>query len=54
MADVTGTPQLSGPELATHAPDNSVELRWASVEEFQPLGLQPEHLRADLPKLLGL
>ena len=54
MADVTGTPQLSGPELEAHGPDNSFELRWASAEELEPLGLQPEHLRTDLPKLLGL
>ncbi len=53
MADVTGTPQLSGPELAAHGPDNSFELRWARAEELEPLGLQPEHLRTDLPKLLG-
>jgi len=54
MTDVTGTPQLSGPELEAHCPENSFEFVWASMDDLEPLGLQPEHLRADLPRLLGL
>jgi 8-oxo-dGTP diphosphatase len=54
MADVHGTPELSGPELDDHGPDNSFELTWASAEDLHRLGLQPEHLRVDLPRLLHL
>ena len=54
MTDVEGTPELSGPELEAHGPDNSFELVWAGVHDFHDLGLQPEHLRDDLPRLLGL
>lgn len=54
MTDVVGTPQLSGPELVDHCPDNSFEFVWAAKDDLEPLGLHPEHLRADLPRLLGL
>lgn len=54
MADVEGTPRLSGPELEAHGPDNSYELIWAAPDDFHKLQLQPEHLRTDLPDLLGL
>ena len=54
MTDVTGTPRLSGPELADHHEDNSFEFLWATKDDFESLGLHPEHLRADLPRLLGL
>jgi 8-oxo-dGTP diphosphatase len=54
MADVEGTPRLSGPELEAHGPGNSFELTWATVEDLHRLGLQPEHLRTDLPRLLRL
>lgn len=54
MTDVVGTPELSGPELEDHAPANSFELRWAGADDLDALGLHPAHLRADLPRLLGL
>ncbi|HEX6921251.1 MAG TPA: NUDIX domain-containing protein [Actinomycetes bacterium] len=54
MADVEGTPTMSGPELEAHGPDNSYELMWASADEFDRLALQPHHLRLDLPALLQL
>ncbi len=54
MADVEGTPRLSGPELEAHRPDNSFELMWAGPDDLHELGLHPEHLRTDLPRLLGL
>ncbi len=54
MADVHGTPELSGPELEAHCPENSFELIWAGAADLPVLGLQPEHLRTDLPELLGL
>jgi 8-oxo-dGTP diphosphatase len=54
MTDVEGTPQLSGPELEDHSPDNSFELLWADSQDFHRLGLFPEHLRRDLPTLLQL
>lgn len=54
MTDVEGTPRLSGPELEAHAPDNSFELMWAGAAALYELGLHPEHLRTDLPLLLGL
>jgi 8-oxo-dGTP pyrophosphatase MutT (NUDIX family) len=54
MADVEGTPELSGPELEAHGPDNSFELMWAGRDDLHRLGLHPAHLRADLPRLLGM
>jgi 8-oxo-dGTP pyrophosphatase MutT (NUDIX family) len=54
MADVEGTPRLSGPELEAHGPDNGFELMWAGPDDLHDLGLHPEHLRRDLPLLLGL
>ncbi len=54
MTDVEGTPRLSGPELEAHTPENSFELMWAKADELHELGLHPEHLRADLPPVLGL
>ena len=54
LAGVRGEPVLGGPELDAHGPDNSFELLWARAGELEPLGLQPEHLRADLPRLLDL
>ena len=54
MSDVTGDPQLAGPELAAHHADNSFELLWATRHDFEALGLQPEHLRTDLARLLDL
>jgi 8-oxo-dGTP diphosphatase len=54
MADVEGTPELSGPELADHGPDNSFELVWARPDEFPRLGLHPAHLCGDLPPVLGM
>ncbi|MCW2844501.1 MAG: hypothetical protein JWN22_2417 [Nocardioides sp.] len=53
MTDVEGAPELSGPELEADAPDNGFELVWATAGDLEGLGLQPEHLRQDLPKLLG-
>jgi 8-oxo-dGTP pyrophosphatase MutT (NUDIX family) len=52
MADVEGEPALGGPELEEHGPENSVDLHWAGADDLAPLGLQPEHLRDDLPSLL--
>jgi ADP-ribose pyrophosphatase YjhB (NUDIX family) len=54
MADVEGSVQLSGPERAAHSPDNSFEFMWATSADLDRLGLHPEHLRTDLPRLLGL
>ena len=54
MTDVEGSPALSGPELAAHAPDNSFELLWAGAEDLPALGLHPAHLCVDLPRLLSL
>lgn len=54
MVDVEGTPTLSGPEQHVHCAENSVELIWAEVHDFDRLGLQPEHLCADLVELLDL
>lgn len=54
MADVEGDPELSGPELADQGPENSFELLWAGAADFRRLGLFPEHLQADLPRLLPL
>ena len=54
MTEVAGTPTLSGPELEDHCPDNSFEFLWATKDDLELIGLHPEHLRADLPRLLGL
>lgn len=52
MADVAGTPVLSGPEAAEHCADNSFELLWAAPEDFDGLGLYPPDVRAPLGRLL--
>ena len=54
MADVDGTPRLSGPELADHRPHNGFELVWAGAADLPALGLHPAHLQVDLPRLLPL
>jgi ADP-ribose pyrophosphatase YjhB (NUDIX family) len=54
MADVTGTPRMSGPELADQGPQNSYELLWATRDELPALGLFPPHLQTDLPAALSL
>jgi 8-oxo-dGTP pyrophosphatase MutT (NUDIX family) len=54
MTGVRGTVRLSGPELEEHSPDNSFELLWAGAADFAGLGLFPDHLRTDLPRLLDL
>jgi ADP-ribose pyrophosphatase YjhB (NUDIX family) len=36
VADVRGTPVLSGPEALDHGPDNSFELRWAGPTTSTP------------------
>jgi ADP-ribose pyrophosphatase YjhB (NUDIX family) len=52
MAEVAGTPVLSGPEAEENGPDNSFELRWASAEQFEALNLHPADLRRALAELL--
>ena len=54
MADVEGTPTMSGPELDSAGPDNSYELVWAGADDLERLALHPDHLRADLPALLSM
>ena len=53
MTDVEGTPELSGPELAAHSPDNSFELRWVTADRFAELGLHPPDIRGPLAELLA-
>ncbi|WP_206642061.1 NUDIX domain-containing protein [Nonomuraea polychroma] len=52
MADVTGTPVLSGEEAAEHGPDNSFELMWVTAKEFDALNLHPADIREPLAALL--
>lgn len=54
MTDVTGEPEVSGPEAEAQAPDNRFELVWATAAEVTTLGLHPPHLRDDLPRLVDL
>ncbi len=54
MADASGAPRLSGPELEDHSSQNSFEFVWASKHDLAGLRLHPEHLRSDLPRLVGL
>lgn len=53
MADVRGTPVLSGPEAAAHGPDDSFELLWAAPDAFAALNLHPADIRAPLTRLLA-
>ncbi|MEV5604645.1 NUDIX domain-containing protein [Streptomyces sp. NPDC052299] len=52
MADVSGTPVLSGDEAQAHGPDNSFELMWATAEDFERLNLHPADIRTPLERLL--
>ena len=52
VADVRGTPVLSGPEALDHGPDNSFELRWASPDDLDALHLYPPGIRRQLTRLL--
>lgn len=54
MTDVEGSPELSGPEREACGPGDRYELTWAAAADLGRLGLQPAHLRDDLPRLLGL
>jgi ADP-ribose pyrophosphatase YjhB (NUDIX family) len=53
MADVTGTPALSGSEAEAHGPEDSFELMWAGADEFEDLGLYPADVRLPLAELLS-
>jgi ADP-ribose pyrophosphatase YjhB (NUDIX family) len=53
MADVTGTPVLSGSEAEAHGPEDSYELMWAGADEFDDLGLYPADVRLPLADLLS-
>ncbi|WP_250006083.1 NUDIX hydrolase [Actinoplanes sp. M2I2] len=48
MADVVGTPVLSGPEAVENGPDNSFELLWATADQFEELSLHPPDIHAVL------
>ncbi|WP_392667086.1 NUDIX domain-containing protein [Streptomyces sp. LN785] len=52
MADVSGTPVLSGDEAQAHGPNDSFELMWATAEEFERLNLHPSDIRIPLARLL--
>ncbi|MFC4565671.1 NUDIX domain-containing protein [Nocardiopsis mangrovi] len=52
MADVAGSPALSGSEARAHGPDNGLELLWATADDFDALGLRPADVRAPLAELL--
>jgi ADP-ribose pyrophosphatase YjhB (NUDIX family) len=52
MRDVNGLPSLSGEEAAEHGPENSFELRWATVAGFEQLNLYPADVCEPLAQLL--
>lgn len=52
MADVVGTPVLSGEEAEANSPENHHELAWATADEFERMNLIPDELRARLAGLL--
>lgn len=52
VADVRGTPVLSGQEAIGHSPGNSFELRWAGPDDFDVLNLHPPAIRHPLAQLL--
>jgi 8-oxo-dGTP pyrophosphatase MutT (NUDIX family) len=52
MRGVSGVPVLSGDEAAANGPDDSYELMWAGVEQFEGLGLHPADVRPMLAELL--
>jgi len=62
VADVQGTPVLSGPEAARNRPeppgtarnrpDNSYQLTWATADELDAIELRPVGVRAFLRELL--
>jgi 8-oxo-dGTP pyrophosphatase MutT (NUDIX family) len=53
MTDVTGRPELSGPEARENGPDNSFELLWAPADSFAALNLHPAEVRPIVAELLG-
>lgn len=54
VADVRGTPVLSGPEALDHSPRNSFELHWAGPDDLDVLNLYPPDIRHQLTQLLQL
>lgn len=52
VADVRGTPILSGQEALDHGPDNSFELQWAGPDDIDALNLHPAGIRRQLTRLL--
>jgi ADP-ribose pyrophosphatase YjhB (NUDIX family) len=52
MADVTGTPVLSGSEAEAHGPNDSYELMWAKADDLDSLNLHPADVRGPLAQLL--
>lgn len=53
MTGVAGEPALSGEESLENCADNSFELRWAGIDEFDRLNLRPVEIRPLLAGLLG-
>jgi 8-oxo-dGTP pyrophosphatase MutT (NUDIX family) len=54
MTEVSGTPVLSGSEAEAHCPEDSFELMWAGVDDFEELGLYPADVRLRLTELFGV
>jgi 8-oxo-dGTP pyrophosphatase MutT (NUDIX family) len=52
VADVVGSPVLSGPEALDHGPDNCFELRWADPDDLNALNLHPSGILQQLTQLL--
>ncbi|MGA8112118.1 MAG: NUDIX domain-containing protein [Actinocatenispora sp.] len=52
MAEVVGTPVLSGAEAEEHCARNSFELIWAGPDQFDDLNLFPASVRQPLTQLL--
>ncbi|GAA0586977.1 NUDIX domain-containing protein [Kribbella sandramycini] len=53
VANVQGTPRLSGPEAEDNRPDNSFELYWATPAELDRHGMYPPDVQLQLTRLLS-
>lgn len=53
MANVSGTPQLSGDDAEAHNKNNRFELVWTGLSDLDAFGIYPSDVQPNLSQLIG-